>query len=358
VSKGNPHGVDAIRYGRGKITITGGDLANGYGTFEAIATTNDNSNNRWGLFQKQQGSYLHKGLLSFGSDATAVDFRDANRNIFIDETYRVSSSFNRYEVRNASSRVDWTAVSITALGIYANGEFAMVANANVNLTNCTFTDMATFTFQSNATVTGTTFRRCARVTQGGATFTNCTFDKTTDSSAILITNASKITNTKFISDGTGYAIEINVSSGYTHTLSNVTFSGYAASNGSTGNEAIYVGISSGTVTINISGGDVPSIRTTGATVNVVASATVELTGLKSGSEVRAYLGTNPATATEIDGVESSGTSFTFSQSYGGQAGYIVIFATGYKDILLPITYSGSNQSIPIQQQTDRVYSNP
>jgi hypothetical protein len=70
------------------------------------------------------------------------------------------------------------------------------------------------------------------------------------------------------------------------------------------------------------------------------------------------LGSDPTTSTEIDGVESSGTSFTFSQSSAGQVGYIVIFAIGYKDVYLPITYSGSNISIPIQQVVDRVYSNP
>jgi hypothetical protein len=80
--------------------------------------------------------------------------------------------------------------------------------------------------------------------------------------------------------------------------------------------------------------------------------------LQSGSEVRAYVGTDPATSTEIAGVESSGTSFNFSQSVGGQAGYIVIHALGFNSIYLPITYSGADQTIPIQQVLDRTYANP
>jgi hypothetical protein len=83
-----------------------------------------------------------------------------------------------------------------------------------------------------------------------------------------------------------------------------------------------------------------------------------MTDLKAGSEVRAYVGTDPLTCTEIAGIESSGTSFTFDHNVGGQAGYIRIISLGYIDIYLPITYQSANQSIPIQQQLDRQYSNP
>jgi hypothetical protein len=83
-----------------------------------------------------------------------------------------------------------------------------------------------------------------------------------------------------------------------------------------------------------------------------------MTDLKAGSEVRAYVGTDPLTCTEIAGIESSGTSFTFDHNVGGQAGYIRIISLGYIDIYLPITYQSANQSIPIQQQIDRQYSNP
>lgn len=88
------------------------------------------------------------------------------------------------------------------------------------------------------------------------------------------------------------------------------------------------------------------------------TATLTFTGLRSGSEVRCYVGADPTSATEIGGVESSGTTFAFSHSSGGLSGYIVIHSLGYNSINLPITYSGSDQSIPIQQQLDRNYTNP
>jgi hypothetical protein len=84
---------------------------------------------------------------------------------------------------------------------------------------------------------------------------------------------------------------------------------------------------------------------------------VTLTGLKSGSEVRFYLGDNPSTTVELDGIESSGTSFTLEHSLSSGSGYIQIFALGYQPIKLDITYAPSDTSIQIQQVVDRVYVN-
>lgn len=87
--------------------------------------------------------------------------------------------------------------------------------------------------------------------------------------------------------------------------------------------------------------------------------TLSFTGLATGSEVRAYVGTDPATAVEIGGVEStSGSTFSFSHSSGGQAGYIMILAMGYQPIRIPYTYQTSDTSILIQPVIDRNYSNP
>jgi len=85
--------------------------------------------------------------------------------------------------------------------------------------------------------------------------------------------------------------------------------------------------------------------------------TFTLTGLKSGSEIRMY---NSTTDTEITGTESSSTTFSYNYIYGGDIGiYVIIFHLSYKEIRLTgQTLSNSNQSIPVQQQTDRVYKNP
>lgn len=82
-----------------------------------------------------------------------------------------------------------------------------------------------------------------------------------------------------------------------------------------------------------------------------------LTGLKPGSEVRLYQGIDPSTAIPIAGVESSGETFIATHSIPGQQGFLVIFATGYQTVRIPITFSASNVSIPIQQVLDRVFEN-
>jgi hypothetical protein len=87
----------------------------------------------------------------------------------------------------------------------------------------------------------------------------------------------------------------------------------------------------------------------------VITPTVTLTGLQSGSEVRAYLGSSPDTSVLIDGIESSGNEYSFTHPYPGQSGYIVIFAMGFQPLILTMTYPTENSSIPIQQVIDRNY---
>jgi hypothetical protein len=84
---------------------------------------------------------------------------------------------------------------------------------------------------------------------------------------------------------------------------------------------------------------------------------LNFTGLQVGSEVQAYVGTNPATSTLIGGVQSTvGSTFSFTHSVGGQTGYIMIFALGYVPIRIPYTYKTSDDSLLIQQTLDRTYS--
>lgn len=89
------------------------------------------------------------------------------------------------------------------------------------------------------------------------------------------------------------------------------------------------------------------------------TVTLSFEGLQPGSEVRAYVGTDPSTAVEIGGIESvSGTTWSFSHSSAGQTGYIHIVNLGYEDVWIPRTYASSDSTLLIQQVVDRNYSNP
>ncbi len=87
------------------------------------------------------------------------------------------------------------------------------------------------------------------------------------------------------------------------------------------------------------------------------AATLELTGLKTNTEIRIYRTSDDV---ELAGIEDSGTSFTYDYTWTADVSvYIVIHALGY----LPIRYEGvtlgsSGLSIPVQQQLDRQYLNP
>lgn len=251
-----------------------------------------------------------------------------------------------------------------------------IVNAAVTLRNVITFDSISFNNCPSMDVSGCSLTNCnikilattgnQFVVSGTSSISNCDINTTAISAGVAMTQTATpgvFSSNAFVgSSTTGHAIEITTPGTYSFTGN--TFTGYGGtpgdnltpSSGST-SAAIYNN-SGGLVTLQVSGGgSVPSVRNgASATTDIQAAASVTLTGLKADSEVRAYLGTDPATATAIDGTESSGTSFVFSQSAAGLAGYIQIFHVDYQPVYLPLTYSGSDVEIPIQQITDRQYS--
>jgi hypothetical protein len=136
---------------------------------------------------------------------------------------------------------------------------------------------ATVTLRSTVTLDRVKFSSCPAFTLNGANLTNCSFTNTKVDAASP-GDADDISDSSFTkTTGTQHGMEISGTAA-DMTLDGVTFTGYASSNGSTGNEAIYVNIASGTMTINITGGgSTPSIRTAGATVTVQNAVTVKVT---------------------------------------------------------------------------------
>jgi hypothetical protein len=281
VSKGNPHCVDAIRYGRGDIVVQYGSSGDGYATFTGMAAANDADAARWGLFQEQFGSYLWKGLMSIGTAANAVEFVDSNKVINVDVTPRTYQDFNKIEINNAGSVVSWTGISISSLdsSSLSPGKFEVTdSTAQVNFTTCSFTDMNTFIFELTCTILSTTFRRCGQVTQGGGVFDGCIFDESDAAVSLLVDDLDNIDNCDFTSDGSNHAIELTEEhAGGSYTLTGCTYNGYAGIDGSTGNEVIF-NDSSGSVIINVVGGDAPTIRNgLGASTSLPTSVALTMT---------------------------------------------------------------------------------
>lgn len=370
VTKGNPHGVDVLRYGRGDLRVTDGDLGNGYSTFVGMATANDGQTARWGLFQAEGTGYLWKGLMSLGLTATAVDFRDANRNITVDDTPKTYSAFNKIEINHASSNVEWTAIGITALNAsqVSRGDFEMIDNATVVMVQCTFTDMNTFIFQSNGDLTSCTFRRCNQVTQGGASMDGVLFDKSTSAVSLVSTPATigSVTGCTFVSDGSNHAVNLGTVAATTSCTWDIILSGYATSDGSTGNEAVLVNVASGqTLTINVSAnGTRPYVYNTGTgTVTVVENQkTFKFTVAPSitGYEWRIYSVTalgSLAGSVELAGQETAtvdNQTYSYSYSVDTPIAVQIISQPGhdYEEAVEYFTLKNGNQDVVINLDPD------
>lgn len=360
--KGNPYCVDAMRYGRCESRFAGGQAAD-YATFSGFATQNDNITNRWGLIQETDGGFLWKGLITLGY-VSLVDFRDSNTSILIDNTKKVTSNFNKIEIRQATSRVDFTSISIQSLSTASRGNFEVIDNATVNISSCNFTDMGTFIFLSNSTVDATTFRRCDLITLGGGTYTGCIFAESFNTTKAVLaastTEAALISDSEFISDGTGYGLEITGSAG-DFTFSNVTWTGYALQGGTAADRALHITATTGTFNITISGGTAPTYHSEGATVNINSDVTVTFTGLKDNSEIRIYKTSDDSVVAGIEDA-TTGTpdnrSFAWSAPastdvyyfiHNWQPGVTVYETIEVRGFIVP----ANDTSILIQQRVDR-----
>jgi len=202
---------------------------------------------------------------------------------------------------------------------------------------------------------GATFSGNYTITLNGQGLSGCKVLSARGTTACTTTNLGTISGTTFTSVGTGHAITITTAG--TYSFSANTFTGYASSSGSTGNEAIYNN-SGGAVTINIvGGGSVPSIRNgSGASTTVNNAATLTLTGLVSGSDIAIL---SAGTSTERVNVDANaGTTYAFGYSYvAGDHVDICLYKSGYTPFAIRnYLLSASNVSLPVAQTVDRAYA--
>jgi len=270
-SKGEVHQIDVLRFGRCSAKFEHGEVGD-YADIAGFAALNDNQSNRWGLIQEVSGGYLWQGLMSLGTSANAVDFRDSNVTIFIKWTPKVTENFNTIEVLNTGSNIVMTGfqfINLDPTTTASKGRWITTDDAPVAITNCIFNDMDVFEFDSKHTVLGSSFTRCNQITQNGATINGNTISNATSAVSILVDDLDLIDNCIFTSDGSNHAMELtSAHAAGEYTLTGCTYSDYASANGSTGNEVVF-NDSGGHVIINVDGGDSPTYRNgSGATTAV------------------------------------------------------------------------------------------
>lgn len=281
IAKGAPFGIDAMRYGRCDLICTNGQSGayasfGGNGTDSGAAAYDNDNTRRWGMCIPRDGAFYLQGLFQMGSASTAVDFRDSNRSVFIQDTRWCVANFNVFQVLNASSNIAWTNIAVKALGTASKGQFTVTDNATVALTSCIFNGLDTFAFLANTTASRCTFLGCGQITAAGATMTNSTVSGYTGAAntSAVVWNVNTDTDGKLdnmvFEKGTNahHAIELGTSSPTTVTVRGITFTGFNAANGQN-DSSIHVKRTTGTVTINVVGcaGNV-TYKTEGATVSL------------------------------------------------------------------------------------------
>ena len=359
--KGANVGIDAIRYGTGAYLTAGELLSAGDGsddpaTFGGFQAQNDAIANRWGILSRVGGSFELQGRFVIGQNsagtATACRFRDSDQGIAFVDTAHAAADFTQIIIDHASTRCEWANINLTALGNSNRGRFIVNANnPTVEVTGGTWTGVGIVTLRSNTTLEGLTLRQTDQITQNGATLTDCTIDRNTNAVALLSDDPASLTGCSFISEGTGHAIEITTPG--TYTFSGNVFAGYAASNGSTGEEAVYNN-SGGAVTLNIVNGSGPSIRNgAGATTTVNSSAPIILTGVIAGSRV--YIRNTTDGVDLFNEIEAT-TIFSDSVNYTTDKTLLVRVrnygAPAYKPFETTGTLSASGFSLVVNQVLD------
>jgi hypothetical protein len=287
IGKGNPHGVDAIRYGRGSSIFEYGETDD-YCTFAGYAAQNDNNSYMWGLIQAIAGGFLYKGKMTLGTASNAVDFRDSDALVLIDNTPKVTANFNTIEVNNSSSRVDMDNVIFKSLGTQSPGRWVTNDNCDQNITNCQFFDMGTFNFGgSTAEFLNCLWKNCGIINPAAGNMSGSSIltpNITQDTSPITwlanVDPDGKLDNLTIESHATvaHHAIEFGISSPTTMTINGLVATGFNASNGQ--NDSVFhVKRTFGTVTINCVGcTGTMSYKSAGATVVIAADpVTVQVT---------------------------------------------------------------------------------
>ena len=345
--------MSAIDVGTG-LTLTGGGGADPDGRFADFVDADQNTiANRWGYASEKDGAITFRGMMSIGGAATTV-FTDDDAKVSFPDGYHSAGLFGvTVDVQNASSDIAIGA-SLSGLGSAATEDtrpdYIVTGTAGMHTLSGTLDNFRNIALTSAAVVDGATLN-FSDLAQSGASIQNARLEVNAASSIAACDDAdfTALTDSQIIQAGSGHAFEITASG--TYGLTGLSFDGFGA-DGS--NAAAIYNNSGGAVMLNISGGSTPSVRNgAGASTTVNNSVSVTLTGLIAGTRIKAY---RQSDNTELAGVESSGTSFTASLRAGEDVTFRLI-SLARVPLEFDLTVPGTDTTIPVSQQIDRVYEN-
>lgn len=359
---------DALRMGTG-LTATASSAGDTI-TFASLYATDGAAANAWGIITKTVGVYFGGARMSMGSasQTNTCLFKDTSA-VLVWRNAKVASTLYGFSLVGASGQLttfqlgDKDGSGNTASGCVVRGEGAAVwsitcgANSGFKAYASSLTSLLSATLSATSELKDSVVASSGTLDVNGATLTGCTFSGHT-ATQLKVDSAAEmalITGCAFGSAGTGHAIEITAPGAY--TFSALTFAGYAASNGSTGNEAIYNN-SGGAVTVNVSGGSTPSYRNgagASTTVNNTVALTVSAQLSLAGAEIRVYdMDNSPAGSlgSELAGSESNaGATFVYSGS-GGNVIWLQIMLPGYREFGQQLSMPSVSGPLAVTLQAD------
>jgi hypothetical protein len=346
--------IDSADYTDGGHAL---ELTGTSGVWLDFATSDENTTNQYGVFRRVGGVYNCFARVQLGTNASSLVFSDSNKTIVFPQQALVEDTFMgiNCNLGNASTDIDIITTVFSSAGS-KQGDFVVSGTSgSLLIDGCSFNSIRIVTLTSATTLTNSVFNLSGPVTQSGANISTCTFNSSTGTTALIANDLDLVDDCTFISDGTGHAVELTtLGDGTMEWRNNLT--GYAGSNGSTGNEALYVNVASGSITINVAAGySTPSVRTAGATVTVVAGAvTVQARAVTSAGApiqnarviLKASDGTGPYPFEESVTITRSGSTATVTHTGHGLStnDYVAIDGADqpeYNGVKL-ITVTGAN----------------
>lgn len=336
--------VDIPFWGNDGLSVVGGTTGD-RGTFAEIAAIDARNTNYGGtpesagarssgtagssygiIRELTSGVYGLSGSLTFGDAAEAADCYFDDDGVVVVFEARITSAYWYFDAEGTSGQTNVFNLSnstIKSAGPTITADFSGGNIDTLTFDTVSFVDFigaVTFSNSADATghsVTNCTFSNCGQIDPGDVTFQdNIISDYAGTLGAVLLDadGTSNWSGLSFTSDGDGHAIYIAPGATGTYTFTDFTYNGYA---GTSTNAAVYNN-SGGAVTINVSGGDTPTVRNgIGATttvenpVNVAVKVLSLDTGLPiSGANVRVEVTSSASGFPYQDSVSITGTGTT------------------------------------------------
>jgi len=372
------------------LTITGGTSGDP-GTFDQIAAADRLTGNQQAhgaVRELAAGAFGCQVPLRFGNPTGTSSswFEDKNKTFVFENRGFRNTLYKIYLTDNGVGTTTFKLGTKVGTGTFATGVDGcnLIAPPGVGAefdayTNAEITDVflygSLFSGFTNGIrlweteeLIGCTINACGTVDAYGTNCVNTRITNSTAAQAMLwdhnLNTDGRLDGVSYSSGGGGHGLRLGPDCPSNITLRRVNFTGYAPTDGDTSDEAIY-NASGKEITINIDGGNTPSVR------NSVGSTTIVVSGLVTLSFTVQNLAGTPLTGYEwrlyeedpapgiIGTIELAGeenaasSSQSYSYSYSSdEAAFIQIIHIGYEELLQPVTLGNTNQNFTLRLITE------